>query len=71
VAAPIIAVSDSATLLWRLSIYGHDVPKAYWEESARYAEPAFPDAGFSFADVHLALNRRRARLCRLDDNNRR
>jgi tetratricopeptide (TPR) repeat protein len=55
VAAPIIVASDSAALLWRLSIYGHEVPKARFEDAARYAEQAFPDAGFAFADVHLAL----------------
>jgi hypothetical protein len=55
VAAPMIVVSDSASLLWRLRIYGHDVPKERLEDAARYAEQAFPNAGFAFVDVHLAL----------------
>jgi hypothetical protein len=55
VAPPLIAVSDGAALLWRLRLAGHDVPKAHAEEAARYAEQAFPAAGFAFADVHLAL----------------
>jgi hypothetical protein len=54
-AAPIMVVSDSASLLWRLRIYGHDVPKERVADAARYAEQAFPDAGFAFVDVHLAL----------------
>jgi hypothetical protein len=55
VAAPLIAVSDSTSLLWRLRICGHDVPKEHLEDAARHAEQSFPDAGFAFADVHLAL----------------
>jgi hypothetical protein len=55
VAAPLIVVSDSAALLWRLRLHGHDVPKEYVADAARHAGEAFPDAGFSFADVHLAL----------------
>jgi hypothetical protein len=54
-AAPVIVVSDSASLLWRLRLGGHDVPKERVEDAARYAEQAFPDAGFAFVDVHLAL----------------
>lgn len=55
VAAPVIVVSDSASLLWRLRIHGHEVPRERLEDAARYAEQAFPDAGFAFVDVHLAL----------------
>jgi hypothetical protein len=56
VAAPVIVVSDSASLPWRLLIYGHDVPKERLEDAARYAEQAFPDAGFAFVDVHLLFS---------------
>jgi hypothetical protein len=55
VAAPVIVVSDSASLLWRLRLLGHDVPKERLDDAARYAGQAFPDAGFAFIDVHLAL----------------
>jgi hypothetical protein len=55
VAAPVIVVSDSASLLWRLRIHGHETPKERLEDAARHAEDAFPDAGFAFIDVHLAL----------------
>jgi tetratricopeptide (TPR) repeat protein len=55
VAAPVIVVADSASLLWRLLIYGYEVPEASWTDAAAYAEQAFPEVGFAFADVHLAL----------------
>ena len=52
---PINVVSDTASLLWRLQAYGHAVPKDLWEAASAYAAPAFPKAGFPFADVHMAL----------------
>jgi hypothetical protein len=52
---PINVVSDAASLLWRLQAYGHTVPKGLWEAAAAYAGPVFPQAGFPFADVHMAL----------------
>ncbi|HEY8611310.1 MAG TPA: tetratricopeptide repeat protein [Roseomonas sp.] len=52
---PINVVSDAASLLWRLQAYGHTVPKELWQAAASYAAPAFPKAGFPFADVHMAL----------------
>ena len=48
-------VSDSASFLWRLQAYGHQVPDGLWQAAADYASPAFPGAGFAFADVHMAL----------------
>ncbi|WP_426958913.1 tetratricopeptide repeat protein [Muricoccus radiodurans] len=48
-------VSDSASFLWRLQAYGHKVPEGLWQAAATYAAPAFPQAGFPFADVHMAL----------------
>jgi hypothetical protein len=52
---PINVVSDAASLLWRLQAYGHTVPKGLWEAAAAYAKPVFPQAGFPFVDVHMAL----------------
>lgn len=52
---PINVMSDAASLLWRLRAYGHAVPDGLWEAAASYAGPAFPGAGFAFADVHMAL----------------
>jgi Tfp pilus assembly protein PilF len=54
-AAPLFAVVDSASFLWRLSVYGFTVPKELWDEAAAYAERSFPKSGISFVDVHLAL----------------
>ena len=48
-------VSDTASFLWRLQAYGHQVPDGLWQAAATYATPAFPGAGFAFADVHMAL----------------
>ena len=48
-------VSDTASFLWRLQAYGHQVPDGLWQAAATYAAPAFPGAGFAFADVHMAL----------------
>ena len=48
-------VSDTASFLWRLQAYGHQVPDGLWQAAATYATPSFPDAGFAFADVHMAL----------------
>jgi hypothetical protein len=52
---PINIMSDSASLLWRLQAYGHAVPQRLWDEAAAYAGPRFAQAGFPFADVHMAL----------------
>lgn len=52
---PINLVSDSASLLWRVQAYGHAVPAGLWQEAASYAAPAFPNAGFAFVDVHMAM----------------
>lgn len=48
-------VSDTASFLWRLQAYGHAVPQGLWQAAATYAKPAFPGAGFAFADMHMAL----------------
>jgi len=52
---PINIVTDGASLLWRVRAYGHAVPDALWRDAAAYAAPKFPNAGFAFADVHMAL----------------
>jgi hypothetical protein len=54
-AAPLFAVVDGASLLWRLGVYGYTVPKEIWDDAAAYAERSFPKAGIPFADVHMAL----------------
>lgn len=52
---PINVISDSASFLWRLQAYGHDVPAGSWEEAARYAGGYFQQPGFPFADFHMAM----------------
>lgn len=55
VGLPINIVTDTASFLWRLQVYGHTVPAGLWQAAASYAEPVFPAAGFPFADVHMAM----------------
>jgi hypothetical protein len=52
---PVNVVSDTASFLWRLQAYGHTVPAGLWEAAATYAGGIFQQAGFPFADVHMAL----------------
>jgi hypothetical protein len=54
-AAPLFAVADGASLLWRLGVYGHAVSKEIWDDASAYAEHCFPKAGIPFADVHMAF----------------
>lgn len=54
-APPINVVTDGAALLWRLGVYGHAVPRNAWDDVATYAGRAFPKAGVTFADVHMAM----------------
>ena len=54
-APPLNLVTDAASLLWRLSAYGHEVPKSLWREADAAAQKLFPKSGLSFADVHMAL----------------
>jgi hypothetical protein len=52
---PINIVSDTSSFLWRMQAYGHTVPTGMWDEAARYASSYFKEAGFPFADFHMAL----------------
>ncbi|HEX5378377.1 MAG TPA: tetratricopeptide repeat protein [Phenylobacterium sp.] len=52
---PINIVSDCASFLWRVDAYGHAAPKPLWNELADYAGTVFPNGGFAFVDVHMAL----------------
>ena len=54
-APPLNVITDAASLLWRLSAYGHSVPKALWAEADGVAQKLFPKSSLSFADVHMAL----------------
>lgn len=54
-APPLNAITDGASLLWRLQVYGHAVPEELWNAAAAYAQTAFPRSSIPFADVHMAL----------------
>ena len=54
-APPLNAVTDGASLLWRLQAYGHAVPDGLWVEADEFAQRAFPRSSIPFADVHMAL----------------
>lgn len=54
-APPLNVVTDGASLLWRLSAYGHAVPKPLWYDADAAAQKLFPKSGLPFADVHMAL----------------
>lgn len=54
-APPLNAVTDGASLLWRLQAYGYAVPDGLWSEADAYAQHAFPRSSIPFADVHMAL----------------
>lgn len=52
---PINVVSDTASFLWRMQAYGHDVPAQSWREIADYAHRVFPRPGHNFIDPHMAM----------------
>lgn len=53
-AAPLNALTDETSLLWRVGVCGHDVDAALWQEATENALRLFPAAGVAFADVHVA-----------------
>ena len=54
-APPLNAMTDSASLLWRLSAYGHPVPSDLWADADVYAKNFFPKSSLPFVEVHMAL----------------
>jgi len=54
-APPLNAITDGASLLWRLQAYGHAVPDGLWADADAFAQRAFPRSSIPFADVHMAL----------------
>ena len=49
------ALADSASLIWRMKIYGDVAPQAPWSEVVALAAPAADRPGPSFRDAHAAL----------------
>jgi Tfp pilus assembly protein PilF len=54
-APPLNAMSDCASLLWRLSAYGHAVTADLWAEADAYARDHFPKLSLPFVEMHMAL----------------
>jgi Tfp pilus assembly protein PilF len=54
-APPLNAMSDCASLLWRLSAYGHAAPTEFWDDVETYASQKFPRSSLPFIDMHMAL----------------
>jgi Tfp pilus assembly protein PilF len=55
IAPPLNAMSDCASLLWRLQAYGHAVPRELWEDADAYARKFFPKMSLPFVEMHMAL----------------
>ena len=49
------SLADSASLVWRMKIYGDVSPQAPWDELVQLAAPAAARPGPSFRDAHAAL----------------
>jgi len=54
-APPLNAMSDCASLLWRLEAYGHPVPQQLWADAEAYAQKYFPKMSLPFVELHMAL----------------
>ena len=54
-AFPLNLMTDAASLLWRLKLYGHEVPARLWTDAATYGARTYPKSGNPFADVHLCF----------------
>lgn len=53
--APMPALADAASFLWRCKIYGTGPTPPPWTEVAEHAQRFFPKAGLPFADLHAAM----------------
>ena len=54
-APPLNAMSDCASLLWRLSADGHALAAPLWADAEAYARNHFPRPSLPFVEVHMAL----------------
>jgi len=57
-APPLNAVTDGASLLWRLAAYGHAVPDDLWADADVFAQAAFPKSSIPCRRAHGAVCRR-------------
>ena len=49
------SLADTASLVWRMNIYGNAAPQAPWDELLALAAPAAERPGPAFRDAHAAL----------------
>lgn len=54
-APPINIATDTASLLYRAELAGHDVPAERWGAISDYMTQCFPAPGIAFVDAHAAL----------------
>ncbi|GAB5469716.1 MAG: tetratricopeptide repeat protein [Rhodospirillales bacterium] len=52
---PLIVMTDTASLLYRIELAGETVPPERWQAVSGYAKRFFPKPGLGWADVHAAL----------------
>ncbi len=52
---PLNVLTDTASLLWRLTLAGASGLGPHWREVAAYGDRFFPQAGAHFGDMHYAL----------------
>ena len=55
IAKNISGLSDSASFMWRMTIYGGEAPPMPWDEVKEQAAPAATTPGAAFRDAHAAL----------------
>ena len=55
IAKNISGLSDSASFMWRMTIYGGEAPPMPWDEVREQAAPAATTPGAAFRDAHAAL----------------
>ena len=52
-ALPLVGMTDTASLLWRLGLNRHD--PLSWAAAHEYAARSFPEGGNAFVELHLAM----------------
>jgi tetratricopeptide (TPR) repeat protein len=54
-APPINVFTDSVSLLWRVALDGHSIPRQRWDEVSDFADRRVANAGSHFMDLHYVL----------------
>ena len=52
---PLDLLADNASLLWRLTLRGIEVPGELWAQTFEIAKSKFASLGFAFADLHRVV----------------